>query len=488
MILYWDEPTITLDYEEHPYHEMLSKNWQKNEIPNVVLSSATLPRQEELEEMISGFSAKFNTTNVESVVSHDCSKTIPVLDSEGKIVLPHLVYSDYDKVKKSVKHLKKYKTLLRHFDVRAVTEFIVYVNKHISIKDRYKIDEYFDSIEDIDVMSIKEYYIKLLGAIKENYSQVYEYFLTRNDPLYPKPIKITTNDAYTLTDGPTIYLADNIEKIGKFCLLTAKIPSVMLDAILEDMGFNEGVRIEMEKIQKDLEKASDAAAEEERNKSKGSIKGKSREISKKSGNVKDQDQSTQRLLNKYEGLRTSLKRIRLGMKFIPNTSEHLKTWGHEEANNAYKSDIDDHIVEKIMLLDIDANWKVLLLMGIAVFVDVKQLTEGEDGKVKKCMKDYVSIMKELAQEQKLYLIIASSDYIYGTNYQFCHGYIGKDMGDMSQEKLIQAFGRVRRSSAKQDYSIRLRSDNMIDPMLQQSDHKVEVANMNSLFHCNDEAD
>ena len=488
MILYWDEPTITLDYEEHPYHEMLSKNWQKNEIPNVVLSSATLPRQEELEEMISGFSAKFNTTNVESVVSHDCSKTIPVLDSEGKIVLPHLVYSDYNKVKKSIKHLKKYKTLLRHFDVRAVTEFIVYVNKNISIKDRYKIDEYFDSIEDIDIMSIKEYYIKLLGAIKENYSVVHEHFLTRNPPLYPKPIKITTNDAYTLTDGPTIYLADDIEKIGKFCLLTAKIPSIMLDAILEDMGFNEGVRIEMEKIQKDLEKASDAAAEEERNKSKGSIKGKSREISKKSGNVKDQDQSTQRLLSKYEGLRSSLKRIRLGMKFIPNTSEHLKTWGHEEVNNAYKSDIDDHIVEKIMLLDIDANWKVLLLMGIAVFVDVKQLTEGEDGKVKKCMKDYVSIMKELAQEQKLYLIIASSDYIYGTNYQFCHGYIGKDMGDMSQEKLIQAFGRVGRSSAKQDYSIRLRSDNMIDTMLQKSDHKVEVANMNSLFHCNEETD
>ena len=173
MILYWDEPTITLDYEGHPYHEMLSKNWQKNEIPNVVLSSATLPRQEELEEMISGFSAKFNTTNVESVVSHDCSKTIPVLDSEGKIVLPHLVYSDYNKVKKSIKHLKKYKTLLRHFDVRAVTEFIVYVNKNISIKDRYKIDEYFDSIEDIDIMSIKEYYIKLLGAIKENYSVVH---------------------------------------------------------------------------------------------------------------------------------------------------------------------------------------------------------------------------------------------------------------------------------------------------------------------------
>jgi len=487
MILYWDEPTITLDYETHPYHELLSKNWQQNEIPNVVLSSATLPRQEELEEMISGFSAKFNTTNVDSVVSHDCSKTIPILDTDGYIILPHLVYEDYDKVKSSVNHLKKYKTLLRHFDVRAVTEFIVYVNKKVDIKSRYKIDEYFDSIEDITVMSIKEYYLKLLTAIKKSYTEVFQYFKGKRQPLYPKPIKITTNDAYTLTDGPTIYLANDIEKIGKFCLLTAKIPSVMLDAILEDMGFNEGVRIEMDKIQKDLEKASDAAAEEDRGKSKGSDSGKTREISKKSGSVKDNNQTAQRLLQKYEGMRASLKRIRLGLKFIPNTVEHLKEWQHSEAITAFKSDIDDTIVEKIMLLDIDANWKVLLLMGIAVFVDVKRLTN-DLGQVKKCMKDYVSIMKELAEKQKLYLIIASSDYIYGTNYQFCHGYIGKDLGDMSQEKMIQAIGRVGRSSTRQDYSIRLRSNDMIDTLLQVSNHKVEVMNMNLLFHNNNEED
>ena len=487
MILYWDEPTITLDYETHPYHELLSKNWQQNEIPNVVLSSATLPRQEELEEMISGFSAKFNTTNVDSVVSHDCSKTIPILDTDGYIILPHLVYEDYDKVKSSVNHLKKYKTLLRHFDVRAVTEFIVYVNKKVDIKSRYKIDEYFDSIEDITVMSIKEYYLKLLTAIKKSYTEVFQYFKGKRQPLYQKPIKITTNDAYTLTDGPTIYLANDIEKIGKFCLLTAKIPSVMLDAILEDMGFNEGVRIEMDKIQKDLEKASDAAAEEDRGKSKGSDSGKTREISKKSGSVKDNNQTAQRLLQKYEGMRASLKRIRLGLKFIPNTVEHLKEWQHSEAITAFKSDIDDTIVEKIMLLDIDANWKVLLLMGIAVFVDVKRLTN-DLGQVKKCMKDYVSIMKELAEKQKLYLIIASSDYIYGTNYQFCHGYIGKDLGDMSQEKMIQAIGRVGRSSTRQDYSIRLRSNDMIDTLLQVSNHKVEVMNMNLLFHNNNEED
>jgi hypothetical protein len=29
---------------------------------------------------------------------------------------------------------------------------------------------------------------------------------------------ITTADAHTLTDGPTIFLAENVEKIGKFCM------------------------------------------------------------------------------------------------------------------------------------------------------------------------------------------------------------------------------------------------------------------------------
>ena len=54
---------------------------------------------------------------------------------------------------------------------------------------------------------------------------------------------------------------------------------------------------------------------------------------------------------------------------------------------------------------------------------------------------YMEIMKKLAQDQKLYLIIASSDYIYGTNYQFCHGYLGKEFVGLSRKKIMQA-GKV----------------------------------------------
>ena len=87
-------------------------------------------------------------------------------------------------------------------------------------------------------------------------------------------------------------------------------------------------------------------------------------------------------------------------------------------------------------------------MGIGVF------TNNHDN-------NYTEIMKQLAQKQKLYLIIASSDYIYGTNYQFCHGYISKDLKNMTQEKTIQAMGRIGRNQVNKDYSIRFRDDDII---------------------------
>jgi hypothetical protein len=93
----------------------------------------------------------------------------------------------------------------------------------------------------------------------------------------------------------------------------------------------------------------------------------------------------------------------------------------------------------------------------------------------------MEIMKKLAQEQKLYMIIASSDYIYGTNYQFCHGYISKDLGDMSQEKCIQAMGRVGRNNLQSTYSLRFRDNELIHKLFNSAENRPEVINMNRLF-------
>jgi hypothetical protein len=120
------------------------------------------------------------------------------------------------------------------------------------------------------------------------------------------------------------------------------------------------------------------------------------------------------------------------------------------------------------LNDIDDSWKILLLMGIGVFADHKSIA-------------YTEIMKKMADSQKLFLIIASSDYIYGTNYQFCHGYLSKDL-NMTQEKVIQACGRLGRNNIQQDYSIRFRDDEQLKKLFYPEENKPEVRNMNRLFN------
>ena len=122
----------------------------------------------------------------------------------------------------------------------------------------------------------------------------------------------------------------------------------------------------------------------------------------------------------------------------------------------------------MQITDIADYWKLLLMMGIGVFAAHKSTR-------------YVELMKQLAQEHKLYMIIASTDYIYGTNYQLCLGYIGKDLSNMSQEKCIQAMGRIGRNKLQQDYSVRFRDNALFYKLFQHEANKPEVMNMNRLF-------
>ena len=176
----------------------------------------------------------------------------------------------------------------------------------------------------------------------------------------------------------------------------------------------------------------------------------------------------QTYMKKMKHLGNMLKKVSLPKVYIPNSEEHQRRWNSEN-EDAFTSDIDDDVVEKIMFLEnTSTEAKILLMMGIGVFSESN------------CV-EYKEIMKKLAQDQKLYLIIASSDYIYGTNYQFCHGYLSRDLENMTQEKMIQAFGRVGRRNNQMDYTIRLRDDSLIDKLFMKEENKIEVINMNTLF-------
>ena len=87
--------------------------------------------------------------------------------------------------------------------------------------------------------------------------------------------------------------------------------------------------------------------------------------------------------------------------------------------------------------------------------------------------------------KKLFMIIASTDYIYGTNYQFCHGFIGKDLMQSTQQKIYQAMGRIGRNNIQQDYTIRFRDNDMLLRLFNKSNNNLEVINMCKLFTSED---
>jgi hypothetical protein len=510
LLMYWDEPTISLDYPEHALHPIIHRNWSGNLIPNVVLSSATLPREGEMAGVIQDFKVKFQDkgADVYSVISHDFKKSIPIVNQGGFIELPHYMFGeDYTKVLECVEHCKTYKTLMRYFDLREILRFIGLVTKRIEdsnddsddsepeddadaepeererMKDedadtddnrrlaitseRYLPENMFGDIGDITMTSIKEYYLLLLENIRPKYwTRIYETLTGVRKPKFASVVNLSTSDAHTLTDGPTIYLTENVDKVAAFMLQIAKIPTVVMDDIMATIDFNAHVLEEIEKTEKlikDLEGES-------KDPSAGGGASEEKKTRKFTSDTRINPE-TERLHIKVEELKKSVKYTALNDLFVPNRLEHLKRWTPRTAiSNEFTSFVEDDFVEKIMLLNVETHWKLLLLMGIGA------ITNTTDQK-------YTDIMKTLAKHQKLYLIITATDYIYGTNYQFCHGYIGKDLEGMSQEKAIQSMGRIGRGAIQQDYTIRVRHDAILRHIFtaMRSEDKPEVCAMNRLF-------
>ena len=499
LLMYWDEPTISLDYPDHALHPIIHRNWSGNMIPNVVLSSATLPREDEIVDVIQDFKVKFHDKGAEvySVISHDFKKSIPIVNQGGFIELPHYMFGeDYDRVLECVEHCKTHKTLMRYFDLREILRFIGLVTKRVDsdsdgdsdsddsdsedpgvkadddnrglaiTSQRYLPENMFGDISEITMTSIKEYYLLLLENIQPKYwARIYETLIGVRKPKFASVVNLSTSDAHTLTDGPTIYLTEHVDKVAAFMLQIAKIPTVVMDDIMETIDFNTRILEEIaktEKLIKDLEGESAAG---------GGANASDEKKTRKFTSDTRVNPETDRLHVKVEELKKSVKYTALHDLFVPNRLEHLKRWTTRTAiSNEFTSFVEDEVVEQIMLLNVATHWKLLLLMGIGA------ITNATDQK-------YTDIMKTLAKHQKLYLIITATDYIYGTNYQFCHGYIGKDLEGMSQEKAIQSMGRIGRGAIQQDYTIRVRHDAILRHIFTavRSAEKPEVCAMNRLF-------
>lgn len=530
---YWDEPTITMDYDNHEFHKIIQENWKENIIPNMILSSATLPKLHELTETIADFKVKNPRATIHSIVSHDCKKSIPIINKDGFVVLPHYLNESYTEVLRIAKHCEDNLTLTRYFDLKEITDFISFVIRNDFANTKMVIQRHFETIDDINMKNIKVYYIKLLQNINvSKWREIYNYFMynrvsriaindsvdTKGNRIIKKNssigpgvsrtsgvvgggsmmsrmtsqqqetsgatikltpsnnagIYVTTKDSFTLTDGPTIFISNDVEKISQFCIQQANIPQIVMTDIMSKIEYNNFVNSKMNELEKELDfettkiEHTFAGSNPSSKKSMKDCKKFNREVPEEI----DSKNALRRIVEEINILRTMIKSAVLNDTFIPNKHHHLTKWADGlNTSSSFTSNIDEETINKIMLLHgIDDKWKILLMMGIGVFINHENIV-------------YTEIMKRLADEQKLYMIIATSDYIYGTNYQFCHLYLSKDM-NLTQEKIIQALGRVGRSNIQQTYTLRFRDDVSIMKLFTNETEKPEIINMNRLFNSN----
>jgi hypothetical protein len=531
MIMYWDEPTIGMDKEDDStetahLHGLINRVWSMNQIPNVILSCATLPKPDEIGAALQDFRAKFaeiegeiREPEIHVIDSHDCKKTISLLAKDGKIALPHLLFEDYQTlISECVEHCETNKSILRYFDVVEIVRFIEHVQPFL--REGAKIESRFKTIDAVTLHSLKQYYLFVLREVPaELWPAVYQYMTSSLSPRFsnllpsasqtirkissectvsapttqPKPLSrqtsvshipsaspaenksapttpgilLTTSDAHTLTDGPTIYLAEDVEKIGRFYIQQSNIPESVFSSIQQKIERNNLIMNKVQKLEDDVKlktASTGTAAADDKSSKKAEREPASREV--------------QQMLDQIKTLRDAMQTIHLNSVFIPNTKPHLDVWRkvvassskklQESASIPFTPNVDEEDVREIMALEVENQQKLLLILGIGVFS-------------KSTDKQYAEIMKRLAYEQRLFLIIASSDYIYGTNYQFCHGFVGRDLANMTQQKTVQAIGRIGRNNIQQEYTVRFRDDEVLMRLFKRQTHNLEADAMNRLF-------
>ena len=222
IVLFWDEPTIGLDNEDHYLHQVIQKNWKLNVIPNVVFSCATLPKQNEITNIVEKFHSKFENAYFKYMDVCDQFSNVMIYDEYSNVIMPHNYFKDMEKMKSFLNYqgTKYYK----FYNCNNCAKFILFY--HEKFNKKY-LNEMFNELKHINMNYIKECYIDILLSIdnQETWSKIYDAYHDKY-PLYNEINKhdiidigpeLTTNSASSLTNGPTLYISNQLENISNFC-------------------------------------------------------------------------------------------------------------------------------------------------------------------------------------------------------------------------------------------------------------------------------
>ena len=270
-------------------------------------------------------------------------------------------------------------------------------------------------------------------------------------PTLPGCMLFTQKDARVFEAGPCLYMTSNTAVVCRYCLESACIPPQMLSSLRANLAHNQKILAEVAVKTKLMEDKNKADEKKEKKMAEG------------------RDKPEVKLLKEeIKRLTAALKPVNLPECYIPNTEAHKRRFGNTAG---FCSNIDADAAATVLAIEgLPDNYSILFLMGIGVMSHAHP--------------EYLALVKSMLDENKLFMVVADQDFLWGTNFDFRYMIVAADLcangvHKLTPDMLQQMLGRVGRNG--QNATVYSRIPNIGQLLFCPPAVKAEQTKLNQLF-------
>lgn len=388
-VIFFDEPTVSADQEDSDVTLLVSSILYETS-PYLILSSATLPKPDEISPVIQHFKSKYPDGDVVSIKAMKSQIGCQLVTLDGELIAPHTTCKSKQDIKMLIKRLKEEVFVGRLYSPRMV--FLLEETMRKYSKDVFDIDKHFlDNPTSLSHHSFVECLIKLLERLSEKDNEIIKEVCNatlQNNQEDQKELSIPSFLTHQINrfDKPTLIASTNPISIAK----------EMLYGLINDTS--------------DLEKKLDS-----------SIKGYKANLTKRQKSLDKINKLKSRDLRAIQIENIMKENIIPDISFLNGIIPYSKRYGCD-----FTEIVDELGVQ---------NWLILLLFaGVGVCGNVPELTSS-----------YSNLVSKMASNGRLRYIISDDSIIYGTSWPIGIVVCLDDIADKhSIASLMQLFGRAGR--------------------------------------------
>lgn len=375
-VLFLDEPSVFADIENSYQLRMNMKvltvmpKW-------TILSSATFPSFDEIEQIISDQKRKYPTLVTQTISSNEIQIGCDIKTFRGELIVPHMNVKTKDELKFIINRIKQSPFLGRTYTIN-IAKHLLSKMENMKLSEISDVKLLFDNVENLSSEKMRKLCINLLEILVDKDDEIIENVCKMNSDLFEEMIdmdKICTTQAYYFPYATLIAVYDPI----KFALTHFR---TFIDEIKES-DIPKGKFKSATNILKIFE--SDMM-----------------EFDKKIIGMEKNIRNEERFAKQYSEY--NRPKVQFPDQYQINSSQHIAYFANKmtKINSISRPMLN---IEAIINLNVHDDIKILLFSGIGIYCESEILSN-----------EYLQTVLSLSSEGRLAYIISDSSFCYGTNY------------------------------------------------------------------------